>query len=130
MLVRRPSLCQFLLQLDGWRQLAAAFAGADAGMMHQLHQKMHRALAKALCMAAAGLPDEAQAQQYVLQVMGGSAGALAALAGRQDLKAAAGRADVQLQVRAAGGCCRCWGGGCWWCMPRCSYEHIAVCDCV
>jgi hypothetical protein len=69
-LVRRPSLCQHLLQLDAWRQLASAFAAADDGMMRALHQKLHRALAKVLCMAAGGLQDEGQAQQYVLQVRG------------------------------------------------------------
>jgi hypothetical protein len=49
-MVRRPLLCQHLLQLDSWRQLAAAFAAADEVMVRALHQKLHRALAKVLCM--------------------------------------------------------------------------------
>lgn len=63
-LVRRRGACRRVVQLPEWRQLAAAFAGG-APTLRALAEPQQRWLARSLCLAAAGLPDENAASQYV-----------------------------------------------------------------
>jgi hypothetical protein len=85
--------------MPSWHALAAAFACRDAALTTQLSQKFQRALCRSLCLAASGLAEDGQAQQYVSHLLLQTVNDVAALAQQQQLTAMAQRADVQLQVR-------------------------------
>jgi len=102
-LVHRKPLTRRLLELQSWQKLADAFARRDFALSLQLSQKLQRALARSLCLAASGFAEPGAAQQYVSHLLLQTAKELTTLAGQQpaQLAAAAQRADVQLQVRRA-----------------------------
>ncbi|KAF8068447.1 xpo4 [Scenedesmus sp. PABB004] len=98
-LVHRRSLARRVMSLPSWQTLANAFAARDPALTVHLSQKFQRALSRSMCVAAAGLDDDAAAQQYVGHLLSATVNEVASLAGNpQQLAAAAQRADAQLQV--------------------------------
>lgn len=97
-LVRRPAAASRLMALPAWQQLVAAFVARTPALNQQLAQKLHRALAKCLCAAAAGLPDDAQVAAYISHLLTPLGAELGRLVARPDLKDAASQPAVSLAV--------------------------------
>jgi hypothetical protein len=67
-LTQQRTICSCLAHVDAWRTLVRAFA-EQAEPIRALSGPTARALAKALTMAAGGLPDEQAVHQYIVYVM-------------------------------------------------------------
>ncbi len=67
-LTQQATICGCLAHLDAWRALVRAFA-EQAEPIRALAGPTVRALAKALTVAAGGLPDQAAAWQYTTHLM-------------------------------------------------------------
>lgn len=67
-LTQQATICGCLVHLDAWRALVQAFA-EQAEPIRALAGPTVQALAKALTVAAGGLPDQAAAWQYTTHLM-------------------------------------------------------------
>lgn len=67
-LTQQAAICRCLAHLDAWRALVQAFA-EQAEPIRMLAGPTVRALAKALTVAAGGLPDQAAARQYITHLL-------------------------------------------------------------
>ena len=84
-LTQQATICGCLAHLDAWRALVQAFA-EQAEPIRALAGPTVRALAKALTVAAGGLPDQAAAWQYTTHLMHTITGQRVAIPSSEDLK--------------------------------------------
>ncbi|KAL6757386.1 armadillo-type protein [Haematococcus lacustris] len=93
-LVRRRTLCERLVQLPAWQALAAAFAARQPVLVQGLQQKLHRALAQSLVMAAVGQHTSRAAAAYIAQLLAPLCQEVERVAHLPSLEALAARGDV------------------------------------
>ncbi|EIE26728.1 hypothetical protein COCSUDRAFT_46205 [Coccomyxa subellipsoidea C-169] len=96
-LTQQATICGCLAHLDAWRALVRAFA-EQAEPIRALAGPTVRALAKALTVAAGGLPDQAAAWQYTTHLMHTLTEEVSSIAGRPDLAGIAERPDMMARV--------------------------------
>ncbi|BDA40620.1 probable Exportin-4 [Coccomyxa sp. Obi] len=96
-LTQQATTCRCLAHVEAWRALVQAFA-EQAAPIRALAGPTVRALAKALTVAAGGLPDQASACQYITHLMHTITEEVSSIAARPDLAAIAERPDLMARV--------------------------------
>lgn len=90
-MVRTKSICQHIVVLDSWRDLAKAFATERT--LLSLHGAHQRSLAQSLTLAASGMSSETS-NQYLKDLMSTTVASLAEISNKNDLQRIAQQPDV------------------------------------
>lgn len=95
-LVRRKNVCNHLVALEAWHELAKAFSTEK--LLFPVNARLQRSLAETLVCAAVGLKDPDASNQYVRDLMGPTTAYLVEVASRDDLRTVAQQPDAMHMI--------------------------------